>query len=148
MFFVVVRPNFPIIKRTISLTPMYQHTAKPPVSCKLFAEKEASPKTKQGRSSEQPAAESTKAWVVKSFAEKLRILIRKQSVETPKELKKSIQRRVTLKLLLGIVIPAWRLRKRHQIQGKPHPGNRSLMTNAPRNLRRKVRKHRLLAVRL
>ncbi|CAF1948506.1 unnamed protein product [Brassica oleracea var. botrytis] len=44
--------------------------AKPLVNRKLFAEKEVSPKTKHGKSSDKPVAETTKAWVVKSFAEK------------------------------------------------------------------------------
>lgn len=50
--------------------PKQQNMAKPPVNRKLFAEKEVSPKTKHGKSSDKPVAETTKAWVVKSFAEK------------------------------------------------------------------------------
>lgn len=46
-----------------------QHNyTKPPVSRKLFNEKEISPK--HGRSTDKPVAESTKAWVVKAFGEK------------------------------------------------------------------------------
>ncbi|KAL0733780.1 hypothetical protein Bca4012_009990 [Brassica carinata] len=50
--------------------PKYQQAAKPTINRKLFADKEVSPKVKPGRSSDKPDAETTKAWVVKSFGNK------------------------------------------------------------------------------
>ncbi|KAF8086616.1 hypothetical protein N665_0619s0010 [Sinapis alba] len=50
--------------------PKVANMVKLPVNRKLFSEKETSPKGKQGGSSDKIASETTKAWVVKSFAAK------------------------------------------------------------------------------
>ncbi|KAG2313074.1 hypothetical protein Bca52824_024631 [Brassica carinata] len=107
----------------------YQNVVKAPVNRKLFAEKEVSPKAKQGRSSDKAGVETTKSWVVKSFGDKAT-----KSTKEP-------EKRITHESLM------WKSRKQCQTQGKLQTRERSLTTNSHRNLFRKVRKPHLFAAR-
>lgn len=89
-----------------------------PVSRRLFAEKEASPKTKQGRSSDKPAAESTKAWVVKSFGEKPAELDRETERRNPKGAKEDNPKKSNFKTASWYRDPSVEVKKAASDPGK------------------------------